>query len=333
MAASGISGRLFGSAVRGAQDGKGGRVRAKPGVSTRVVAASPKESMHSSASSAGAGVRGRGPRTFGGGASMLGGTSEALNGGSAGGLLGRGGDHYAGNPRASAFARAFDVEESAWKPLGPVRRGRGRRAGPYEPFEEMDADYNGVPRYFQRDWDEPDWEHDHFEGPQTVGSAIFVRNLPPGLEGHHLRPLFEEAGQIANVQVDNGPLPTATIGYVRQAVAFDAAELFNGRYLLGHELKVTVKKSESVGSGSADDDFWRQELRTMKQQGRLTRNDPWLMSQFVDDWEDPWGGYSSGWKGKGKGGRKGQSKGESRRGGRGDIEAGGGMRSALAWDS
>ncbi|CAE7241350.1 AL1 [Symbiodinium pilosum] len=260
-------------------------------------------------------VRGRGSRMYGGSvASPSGGLSLGSDRISAG-----------SNPRASAFARAFDVEEQN---PGPVRRVRGRRDGPYELMVEVDADYNGFPRYSQYDWDEPDWEHDQFEGPQTVGSAIFVRNLPPGVEGHQLKHLFEEAGQIANIQVDQGPLPTATIGYVRQGVAFDAAEMFHGRWLLGQELKVTVKAGDmmSTPARKVDDDFWRDELREMRQKGHLMRNDPWLMTQFEGQ-EARWVNWVPA---KGKGKRKGPVKGDAYLSGKGSAP--GGMRSALAWD-
>ncbi|CAK9061507.1 unnamed protein product [Durusdinium trenchii] len=304
-----MAGRLFGSAVQSVQ-GRPARGKGKGNLGTRAVI--PKIVKGASADVT---VRGRGTHMYGGGG--MGGRSPALT---AGNYESFGGEYSAGsNPRASAFARAFDVEEQA---AGPVRKVRGRRVGPYDEFE-VDADYNGFPRYSQYDWDEPDWEHDQFDGPQTVGSAIFVRNLPPGVEGQQLKHLFEEAGQIANIQVDQGPLPTATIGYVRQGVGFDAAELFHGRYLLGHELKVTVKAAESTAARKSDDDFWRQELRDMKQRGSL-RNDPWLLGQFGEedmDWVGPR---------KGKGGTKGRLKGSRR--GKGGFGPSAGMHSALAWD-
>lgn len=68
-----------------------------------------------------------------------------------------------------------------------------------------------------------------------------------------------EAGEISEIQVDQGPLPTATVGYMRQGVSSEAAELFHGRYLLGHELKVTVKALEAPEARKVDDDFWRHE--------------------------------------------------------------------------
>jgi len=332
---AGISGRLFGSAVKGAQGrptgstGKG-RSKGKSGVASKASELASEEAIAAPTRTAAAGVRGRGPRTFGGGASSLGGTSEALNGNA-----GRQG----GNSRASAFARAFGVEEREWEPsYGPARRGIGGRQGHYDDDDddEVDADYNGFARYTQYDWDEPDWEHDQFEGPQTIGSAVFVRNLPAGLQGNQLKHLFEEAGQIANIQVENGPLPTATVGYVRQDVAFDAAELFHGRWLLGQELKVTVKAVETAtSSGPEDDDFWRQELRQMKHHGRMMGSGPDMLMDYDDEWdyEGPWGGYGS--FGKGKGSGKGFGKGKGKRSAKGvkeDSSEQKGMRSALAWD-
>lgn len=312
---AGISGRLFGSAVQSAQGrpargkGKGGNAAVRT-VIPKIVKGAPADAT----------VRGRGTRMFAGGG--MGGRSQAY---SAGDEYESFGGEYSGggNPKASAFARAFEVEERA---TGPVRRVMGRRPGPYDELQEVDADYNGFPRYSQYDWDEPDWEHDQFEGPQTVGSAIFVRNLPPGVEGQQLKHLFEEAGQIANIQVDNGPLPTATIGYVRQGVGFDAAELFHGRYLLGHELKVTVKAAESPAARKVDDDFWRQELHAMKQRGSM-RNDPWILGQFGEedlDWAPQRAPQS---KGKGKI----RLKGSAGRG-KGGFGPSAGMHSALAWD-
>lgn len=290
-----ISGRLFGSAVKGAQQGD-------PSAPSRK-------------------ARGRGSQR-----------SVVVGGG--GGASGRGGG---GNNRASAFARAFGIEESSYEPnTGPVRRERGRRAaGPYETSEDVDADYNGFPRYQQYDWDEPNWEHDQFEGPMTVGSAIFVRNLPPGVEGWQLKPLFEEAGQIASIQVDNGPIPTATIAFVRQGVASDAAELFQGRWLRGNELKITVKAAESSGARTSDEDFWRTELREMRQSGRLIGNDPRSLAAY-GAWEDDWRsreerrGFGSERKAKGKG----KSKNFDGSNPEGDPGPGrGGMRSALSWDN
>lgn len=315
---AGISGRLFGSAVQSAQ-GRPTRGKGKGNVAVRTVIPKIAKGVTADAT-----VRGRGSRMFGGGG--MGGRSQAFSAGdyeyeaSAGEYSGGG-----GNPKASAFARAFEVEERA---TGPVRRVIGRRPGPYDELQEVDADYNGFPRYSQYDWDEPDWEHDQFEGPQTVGSAIFVRNLPPGVEGQQLKHLFEEAGQIANIQVDQGPLPTATIGYVRQGVGFDAAELFHGRYLLGYELKVTAKAAEAPESRKVDDDFWRQELRIMKQRGSM-RNDPWQLGQFGHEDMD-WGPPRKG--GQGKGGKSRFAvKGAAGRG-KGGFGPSAGMHSALAWD-
>eukprot|EP00913_Durusdinium_trenchii_P007858 g7375.t1 len=195
-----MAGRLFGSAVQSVQ-GRPARGKGKGNLGTRAVI--PKIVKGASADVTDgnsddsemfdsnmerfllAQVRGRGTHMYGGGG--MGGRSPALT---AGNYESFGGEYSAGsNPRASAFARAFDVEEQA---AGPVRKVRGRRVGPYDEFE-VDADYNGFPRYSQYDWDEPDWEHDQFDGPQTVGSAIFVRNLPPGVEGQQLKHLFEEA--------------------------------------------------------------------------------------------------------------------------------------------
>ncbi|CAE7538328.1 unnamed protein product [Symbiodinium natans] len=207
-----------------------------------------------------------------------------------------------GNPRASAFARAFDVEEQA---PGPIRQVRGRRDGPYELLVEADADYNGFPRYSQYDWDEPDWEHDQFEGPQTVGSAIFVRNLPPGVEGQQLKHLFEEAGQIANIQVDQGPLPTATIGYVRQGVAFDAAEMFHGRWLLGQELKAAFTPN---GRFMPDSDS-HMCFYPIRADVIIGVQDGWV------DWGRPGKGAGKGKKGRVKGGTYSPGKGSAPAGG------------------
>eukprot|EP00933_Yihiella_yeosuensis_P075829 TRINITY_DN85378_c0_g1_i1.p1 TRINITY_DN85378_c0_g1~~TRINITY_DN85378_c0_g1_i1.p1 ORF type:complete len:368 (-),score=105.85 TRINITY_DN85378_c0_g1_i1:26-1129(-) len=297
------------------------------------------------AASAG-GARGRGNRVFGGGIGSSGGTSQALDGGGPARGGGFGGDEVrggGGNSRASAFARAFGVEESEYKPL---RRGRRGRAGPYGEEDEIDEsmDYNGFPRYSRFDWDEPEWEHDQFKGPQTIGSAIFIRNLPPGIESYQLHHLFEEAGQIAKIQVDNGPLPSATVGYVRQDVAFDAEELFNGRYLRGHELKVTIKANEVAGGALNDDEFWRKELKDMRRSGMMIPNideDDWWGKGYGKGRKGGWGdSWSDSWSGKGGGGKGRKGKGRSGGGGgygpdRGRDRGrggGGGMASALAWD-
>jgi len=86
----------------------------------------------------------------------------------------------------------------------------------------------------------PRWQHDQFDGPKTIGSAVFVRNLPQGVStAEQLAGIFGAAGQVASVQVDAGPLTTATIGFVRQDAANEAERRFHGRWLQGSQMKVS----------------------------------------------------------------------------------------------
>lgn len=166
--------------------------------------------------------------------------------------------------RGRGFRDAASVEKSLWEawqedeemewqpgraPLGSARGSRPARLSP------ADAP--------------PRWEHDQFQGPRTVGSAVFVRNLPPGLAApSQLAGVFAAVGQVASVQVDSGPLPTATIGFVRQDSANEAERRFHGRRLQGVQMKVSVKELSSTGERADDEDFWRQELKAMSKRPR-----------------------------------------------------------------
>eukprot|EP00927_Polykrikos_kofoidii_P054585 TRINITY_DN48995_c0_g1_i1.p1 TRINITY_DN48995_c0_g1~~TRINITY_DN48995_c0_g1_i1.p1 ORF type:complete len:389 (+),score=87.08 TRINITY_DN48995_c0_g1_i1:144-1310(+) len=110
----------------------------------------------------------------------------------------------------------------------------------------------------------PRWQHDHFEGPQTVGSTVFVRQLPKGTTTQQIGSLFAAVGQLASVQIDDGPLPTATVGYVRQDAALEAQRRFHGRWVQGVQLKVSAGAPSSKRSDLDDEEFWRRELKTMK---------------------------------------------------------------------
>lgn len=107
------------------------------------------------------------------------------------------------------------------------------------------------------------WHNDKYKGPQTVGSAVFVRNLPKGASEIQVAALFSSIGEVVSVQVDNGPLPTATVGFIRQDNAHTASERFHGHWLQGEQLKVSVKQDLAATNAGEDDDFWRKELKDM----------------------------------------------------------------------
>lgn len=157
---------------------------------------------------------------------------------------------------------------------GPARRGRRQqRSSPYDEWDHDGYWENAQPR--QREVGP--WRHDMYAGPTPVGSQVFVRNLPQGCTVQQLRGLFGSAGiQVGAVQIDAGPLPTATVNFLRQDQAADAADRLHGTWVQGAQLKVCVKETQSVGN-SGDDDFWRKELKTM----------PKLRPQ--DDSMDRWG--------------------------------------------
>lgn len=154
--------------------------------------------------------------------------------------------------------------------FGPAPRGRGasRRASPYDLPEEEEAPVEWWPRYDFHP-NEPRWRHDAFQGPLASRSAIFLRNLPSGITEQELAELFGSVGQIASVEVEDGPLPTATIGYVRQDVAQEAERRFHGRWLLGHELKVQAVREYqlNISTDGGNEDSWRQEWEEMQRHG------------------------------------------------------------------
>lgn len=186
-----------------------------------------------------------------------------------------------GRGAAKRFERdAFDAPEPVMSrgPGGPVR-GRGKMTRRFSPYDRAEEDFaedipgsgQGYDGYSRWDYDpnEPRWTHDQFQGPQTTGSSIFVRNLPAGVAAKQLGDLFSTVGQVASIQVEGGPLPTATIGYVRQDVAPQAVREYHGRSLMGHVLKVSAVSNSGNSADPGDEDFWRQELREMSRQGRL----------------------------------------------------------------
>lgn len=154
---------------------------------------------------------------------------------------------------------------------GPVRRGRRQQSSePYggnsgarddwdeEPWEPSQPRWTS-----QRDDVQAPWRHDMYMGPAPIGSQVFVRNLPKGVSGQQLRALCNAAGiAVTAVQVDSGPLPTATVNFQRQDAASTAAARLNGQWLAGVRLKVSVKEATAM-RGGGDDEFWRKELKTM----------------------------------------------------------------------
>jgi len=71
------------------------------------------------------------------------------------------------------------------------------------------------------------------------------------------------------VQVDTGPITTATVGFVRRDAASKAENRFHGQWFQGSQLKVSVKGGQSSrGLGVDDEEFWRRELRDMQLQSR-----------------------------------------------------------------
>lgn len=190
-------------------------------------------------------VRGRGPRLF----------SHAT----------MGARRTAADEEAAATAAPPPVAVTPPTSSGvPVRRvPEPRCAAPY---------FNSArqPPLLQHDSREAErrWQHDQFDGPQTVGSAVFVRNLPRGATAQQLGSLFSTVGQVVSVQVDMGPLPTATIGFVRQDAALQAERRYHRQWLQGSQLKVSVKEASSSHINGEDEEFWRRELRSMPKRGR-----------------------------------------------------------------
>lgn len=162
--------------------------------------------------------------------------------------------------RGRVFSSAVKCEAAVLSPVENV--GRDDDAARQHPLEPL----AGVLRALRQRWEpgEPRWQHDQFDGPQTVGSAVFVRGLPSGATAHQLGGLFSSAGQVASVQVDSGPLPTATVGFVRRDAAAEAERRFHGQWLQGSQLKVSAKGESSRGLGGEDEDFWRRELQDMQ---------------------------------------------------------------------
>ncbi|CAK0797991.1 unnamed protein product, partial [Prorocentrum cordatum] len=124
---------------------------------------------------------------------------------------------------------------------GPVRRAReSRRATPYAaaPPEPAAAKRQQRPRGGAASAAAA-WrgQPGQFDGLDSSGPAVFVRNLPQGATERQLREIFSEAGLVAAVEVDAGPMCTATVRFLRQAAAFEAERRFHGRWLLGAQLK------------------------------------------------------------------------------------------------
>lgn len=148
-----------------------------------------------------------------------------------------------------------------------ARTDEGPRPHPLEPLTNDELAYT-PPR--QRGMQaQRRWQHDQFDGPPTVGSAVFVRGLPSRATAQQVGGLFSSAGQVASVQVDSGPITTATVGFVRRDTASEAERRFHGQWFQGSQLKVSAKGGQSSrGLGIDDEEFWRRELRDMQLQSR-----------------------------------------------------------------
>lgn len=132
--------------------------------------------------------------------------------------------------------------------------------------------------------EEKRWNHDQYTGPQPVGSSIFIRNLPYGATSNQVANLFAHLGEIVSVQVDRGPLRTATVDFIKQDTASAAAERFHGHCLQGEKLKVSAKTTDA-GPGAnleEDNDFWRKELQEMHDSKAPTRGDNSLRDELAE---------------------------------------------------
>jgi len=148
----------------------------------------------------------------------------------------------------------------------PAPSDEGPRPHPLEPLADDKLAYTPHQRGIQA---QRRWQHDQFDGPPTVGSAVFVRGLPSRATAQQVGGLFSSAGHVASVQVDAGPIRTATVGFVRRDAASEAERRFHGQWFQGSQLKVSVKGGQSsLGLGVDDEEFWRRELRDMQLQSR-----------------------------------------------------------------
>merc|ERR1711879_841277 len=121
--------------------------------------------------------------------------------------------------------------KQASDPLRNQKAKATRRAVPYN-GAEADLSFQRWQRFQRPDpGKEAEWHHDQYTGPQPVGSVVFVRNLPAGSSAAMVHGMFARTGEVVSVQMDDGPLPTATVGFVRQDTAFVAADCFHGHWM------------------------------------------------------------------------------------------------------
>lgn len=140
-------------------------------------------------------------------------------------------------PATSGRRALLCANESSYGSLGrPLSL--GRRSYPYgEKMAGLQRHRTAV-----HDPDNEEWQHDLYEGhvASNPGSEIFVRNLPSSVTANQLQSLFGKVGVVVAVKLDQGPLPTAKISFLKKNTAADAVDMFTGHKLHGKPIKVCV---------------------------------------------------------------------------------------------
>lgn len=278
-----IASRLFGSAVAGVKDpkqrvSKASEASDKPAAEPRAAPAVQKRDVAMAAGQDGKKARGRGTTAFGSadGAGMrYAGERENVE--------------WRAGGEAPSWDRGSGADSGRWQhdhfEDGPGPRRRGRRNRGSEPYGgggggglDRESDDRGPAERRPMTFEDhlPRWENDRYDGPGTVGSEVFVRNLPMEVaEAAILEELFGGVGEVVSVQVDPGALATATIGYVRQDAAEEAERRYHGRWVHGCQIKVSAKARARADDGGGDEDFWRKELKAMPRRSAQARGARW----------------------------------------------------------
>eukprot|EP01066_Platyproteum_vivax_P009203 Platyproteum_vivax@DN4032_c0_g1_i1.p1 len=147
------------------------------------------------------------------------------------------------------------IEDTKMVSFGPskTRRQINQRAAPFKPVtvsqpvelhERVGASSFGMgsPKLMSERMVSEKWRHDRYEGGGSgaAGSEVFVRNLPEQITQMHIQRLFKRAGDVIAVKVDNGPLSTAKVSFLKKNQAQDAVRMLHGHKLMGHAIKVAL---------------------------------------------------------------------------------------------
>lgn len=171
-------------------------------------------------------------------------------------------DHYsslgsARTVRRTVMDRHDDRTVTSYSTQLPHRSVLLDEYGPVRPRRSSLRPLSAVPyQHSKTSSTAEEWQHDLFDGhvANHPGSEVFVRSLPSGITKEQLERLFGKVGVVVALKLDQGPLPTAKVSFLKKHSAADAVKMYSGYKLHGSVVKVCIYEKPSSAQPNVTDD-------------------------------------------------------------------------------